>query len=101
LSCLRGVSTLGICELAAIASSSALLLSKEQCTEDLETLGNLVATIGSMILTFASSGVIRSKEECKKIKCKKSNEITEKIDESIEKIVMQQQIDSNFKKPNH
>ena len=63
MGCLKGISHLSICELAAIASSTAILLSQGIANDDLETLGNLVSTIGSMIMTFATSECVKDADE--------------------------------------
>lgn len=91
--CLKGINKLSMCELASIASASALLLSQGKCEEELETLGNLVASIGSLIMTFASTACPCENDKCDN---KIANEIYNNIDTSARHIVSQQQIDNAF-----
>jgi hypothetical protein len=76
--------------LAAIASSAALLLSRGQTKDDLEIIGNLMSTIGSMILTFSTSGCL---PECDANDCERgaAKEISDSINQSINQTITQQQ----------
>jgi hypothetical protein len=66
--CLKGIGKLNKCEIIALSNSVSLLLSEGLDGDDLDMLGNLLSTIGSILSTFAviSDGVHeRDCNDCK------------------------------------
>jgi len=52
--CLKGISRLNRCEILALTDAVSVILSEGLDNDDLNMLGNLLATIASVISTFAS-----------------------------------------------
>ncbi|MCL2754538.1 MAG: hypothetical protein FWD35_02320 [Oscillospiraceae bacterium] len=50
----RGISCMSRCEILALTSALSLALAEGLEDEDMEMLGNLLSTVGSMIATFGS-----------------------------------------------
>jgi hypothetical protein len=90
---LCGISSISACDIAAITSSSALLLAKGCTVDDLNTLGNLVSAVGSMILTFATSNCIPTKDDMRDFP-PVGREFVETIDNSVNSTLSQQQSNS-------
>ena len=54
MSCFKGISSMNKCEVLALTDAISVALSDGLITEDLNVLGNLLMTIGSVITTFAA-----------------------------------------------
>jgi len=54
MSCLSGISSLNKCSQLALINSLSLVLSEGLDNDDLNMLGNILATIGSVLMTFGS-----------------------------------------------
>ena len=54
MSYFSGISKLSRCELLTLTNTLSIALSKELNQDDLNVLGNLVVSIGSIILTFGA-----------------------------------------------
>ena len=54
MSCFKGISYLNRCEIIAITNGVSLLLAEGLDTDDLNALGNLIVSIGGVILSFGS-----------------------------------------------
>ena len=54
MSCFSGISSLSRCEIIVLTDSLSLALSEGLNNDDLNTLGNLLASISSVIMTFAA-----------------------------------------------
>ena len=54
MSCFSGISSLNRCEIVALADAVSLALSEGLDNDDLNTLGNLLVSIGSVMTTFAT-----------------------------------------------
>ena len=67
--CFTGISKLHKCEILALVNALALALSEGLDEEDLETLGNLLTTIGDTIALFASVNKDENKDKDKNKKC--------------------------------
>jgi hypothetical protein len=52
--CFKGIGKLNRCEIIALTNSAAVLLSDGLEEDDLDMLGNIISTIGSIISTFAA-----------------------------------------------
>jgi hypothetical protein len=65
VSCFKGISLLNRCEILALVDSVSLALSDDLSQDDLNALGNLIVTIGSTMLTFATLSTDQSSKESK------------------------------------
>ena len=54
MSCFAGISLLNKCEITALTVVLSLALSEGLDTDDLNALGNLLATVGSFLNTYGS-----------------------------------------------
>jgi len=51
---LHGISCLSRCEILALSNAAALALASDLNDEDLDMLGNIISTIGSILSTFSA-----------------------------------------------
>jgi len=54
MSCFTGISKLNRCEISALTVALALALSEGLDIDDINTLGNLLAAVGALMMTFGS-----------------------------------------------
>ena len=54
MSCFSGISSLNKCETLAGINTVTALLSKDLSNDDLNMLGNILVSIGSILMTFGS-----------------------------------------------
>ena len=52
MSCFSGISSLNKCQSLAVINSVSLLLAEGLNADDLNMLGNILATVGSVLMTF-------------------------------------------------
>jgi len=65
MSCFSGISSLDKCQILAAVNSVSSLLSKDLNNDDLDMLGNILATIGNILMAFACVTVKKEDETVK------------------------------------
>ena len=54
MSCFSGIGSLDKGEIVAVVNAASLVLAEGLNNDDLNMLGNILATVGSVLMTFAS-----------------------------------------------